>query len=68
MTINTLEEVGDYYVYCGVNLLCHALADPGIGDQATNLAGNPLHALLGLHQGHVHVLHSLHHVASRGVI
>ena len=53
---------------CGVNLLCHALADPGIRDEAANLTGNPLHALLGLHEGHVHVLDSLHHVTSGGLI
>ena len=60
--------IPDCYVCCGLNLLCHALVDPGIRDEATNLAGDSLHALLGLHQGHVHVLDSLHHVSSGGLI
>jgi len=48
--------------------LCHALANSSIGDQSSNLTGDPLHALLGLHEGHVHVLQPLDHVTGGGVI
>merc|ERR1719282_1911478 len=48
--------------------LCHALADPNILSESSHLTGDPLHALLGLHQGHGHVLDPLHHVGSSRVI
>ena len=42
-----------------VYLLGHALVDAGVGSDASNLAGNALHALLALDHGHVDVLHAL---------
>ena len=42
-----------------VYLLGHALVDAGVGSDASDLAGNALHALLALDDGHVDVLHAL---------
>ena len=47
------------------DLLCHALADSGVLDQTSHLAGDPLHALLGLHEGEAHVLDAVHDAGSR---
>ena len=38
------------------NLLGHSLVESGIMSDATDLAGDALHALLALHHGHVDVL------------
>jgi len=45
--------------------LCHLLAVSGILNQTSNLAGNTLEALLGLQDGHVHVLDATDHVLGR---
>merc|ERR1719325_479079 len=52
-----------------LQLLGHLLAVSGISDKSSHLADDPLDALLGLEDGHVHVLHPLQHVGGgRGLV
>ena len=44
------------------HLLGHFLAESGVLGKASDLADDPLHALLGLEDWHVDVLESLDHV------
>ena len=50
------------------HLLGHFLAESGVLGKASDLADDPLNALLGLENWHVDVLDSLDHVGGGGII
>ena len=51
------------------NSLGHGvLLESDVGGEASDLAGDPLHALLALDDGHVHAVHALHDVGHGGNI